>query len=72
MSADVWSQSLRALRANLQKLHGQLRQDGITGMSHRNLRQIVSTRGVTVPPSTFDRLFSEALRVLPAGFVLSD
>lgn len=58
---DAWDSSLKALKRNLRTLLAELRDDGITGMSRGNIRQIVSTRGVTVPPSMFDRLLDRAL-----------
>lgn len=65
-----WVASLDALTANVERECCKLRRDGVVGMSRANLRQIVSTAGVHVPPASFDRLLDQALNRanVPTGF----
>lgn len=68
---SVWDSSLAALTSNVKATYRKLRKDGTIGISRANLRQIVSTQGVNVPPSAFDRLLDQAIdrAELPKGFV---
>lgn len=68
---NTYQASLEALTANVKDTYRKLKRDGVTGMSKRNLRQVTSTRGVTVPAGVFDRLFDEAIEAakLPEGFI---
>lgn len=63
--------SLKALTANIKAAVRKAKKDGTVGIAKRCLRQLTSTRGVTVPPSAFERLYDDALAAakLPAGFV---
>jgi hypothetical protein len=68
---NQWTASLQALAGNMRAKHRELKKDGTVSMSRANFRQIVSTRGVTVPVSAFDRLFDQAIdrADLPTGFI---
>lgn len=63
--------SLEALTKNIKAAARQAKKDGTVAIGKRCLRQLTSTRGVTVPPSAFERLYDDALAAakLPAGFV---
>lgn len=66
-----WTKSLHALAGNMRAKHRECRKDGTVSMSRENFRMIVSTRGVNVPVSAFDRLFDQAIDYaqLPKGFI---
>lgn len=50
------------LAENLTELITSLQQDGTVGMSRDNLRQLVSTKGVTLPNIySFNQAFTDAL-----------
>ncbi len=58
----AWDDQVDIMTKNVKDKVRELKDDGVVGMSRRNLRQIVSTRGITVPPSAFDRLLDEAIQ----------
>lgn len=70
-NVSTWTESLKAMTVNVQAKYRELRRDEITGISRANLRQIVSTRGVNVPPGKFDRLLDQAIEhaEFPTGFI---
>lgn len=62
-----WESSLAALTENVKRKVQELKRDQVTGMSRGNLRQIVSTRGIDVPPGRFDDLLDEAIELAGAS-----
>lgn len=56
-----YTKSLPIMVANVKAKVKELRRDGTTGMSIANLRQIVSTKGITVAPAQFDSLLRDAI-----------
>lgn len=68
---SIWDSSLAALTSNVKATYKKLRKEGTVSISLANLRQIVSTQGVNVPASAFDRLLDQAIEraELPKGFV---
>lgn len=60
-----WNEQVATLRNSLKQLQTKLKRDKITGMGRENARQLVSTKGISVPPSAFQRLFDEAIADLP-------
>ena len=63
--------SLEALTKNIKTAVRRMRREGVVAMAKKNLRQVVSTSGVTVHPTAFDRLLDEAIATakLPRGFI---
>lgn len=66
-----WETSLAALTKSVKEKLRELKAEGTTRMSRANLRQIVSTRGVTVPPARFDELLDAAIKAAGAGSFFS-
>ncbi len=61
LRSSAWESSLAALTASVKAKVREMRRDGTTAMSRANFRQIVSTRGVTVPVDQFDALLASAI-----------
>lgn len=59
---EYWDSQVKIMRQNLLDLIRKLRADEVCGMSRSNARAIVSTKGITVAPAAFDRLFEEAIQ----------
>lgn len=68
-----WDKNVSILASNIRAAMRDNTAHGIVGLSRANLKQIVSTRGLTIAanPSTFDRCFEQALEAakLPKGYV---
>ena len=64
-TSSIYTRSLTALTENLRTTVKNARRDGITSMSRANIRQVVGTFGVMVPPSAFDRLLDDAIAESP-------
>jgi hypothetical protein len=69
----VWQDNVTKLANNITVAVRKAKAQGTVGMSRANLRQIVSTSGVSglLSPNAFERLFDEAVAKakLPAGFL---
>ena len=65
--ASTWEEQVDVMAKNIKDKMRELKADGVVGMSKRNLRQIVSTRGISVAPGVFDRLLEDAIKKAGAG-----
>jgi len=66
-----YNESLKCYVRNMKAMIAKAKRDGIVGMSRANLRQIVSTKGLTIPPAAFDRLVDDAIRIVKVkGFAI--
>jgi hypothetical protein len=59
---SIYDEAVKILESNLRAKIREIKRQGTVGMSTRNLKQIVSTKGLRIPPSAFDRAFSEAIK----------
>jgi hypothetical protein len=64
---STWEEQVDVLAKTIKDKVRELKADGIVGMARRNLRQIISTRGISVAPSAFDRLLDEAITKAGVG-----
>lgn len=62
-----WAAQVDVMAKNIKDKVRELKTDGVVGMSKRNMRQVVSTRGISVSPSAFDRLLDEAIKKAGVG-----
>lgn len=58
-----WDKQVALMASHVKAKVKELRREGPVGMSYGNLRQIVSTQGITVPVARFDDLVREAVAV---------
>ncbi len=58
---NEYTKSLAAMVINVKEAAKVMRRGGIVSMSMGNLRQVVSTKGITIEPSQFDALLKEAV-----------
>ena len=65
--ASTWEEQVDVMAKNIKDKMRELKADGVVGMSKRNLRQIVTTRGISVAPGVFDRLLEDAIKKAGAG-----
>ena len=64
---EGWDTSLQAMVRNIKEYIKRARRQGTTGMSRGNLRQVVSTDGLTIPPAFFDKLLDAAIEQAGVG-----
>lgn len=57
----MYEQNLELMKKTVKSEIRRLKRTGVVGMSYANFRQIVPTKGLTIPPSAFDRLLLEAI-----------
>ena len=60
-SLNAWTENVDTMANNLKTLVKQLRKEGTVSMARANVRQLVSTKGITVAPAQFDRLLDQAI-----------
>jgi hypothetical protein len=58
---SIYDEAVKILESNLRAKIREIKRQGTVGMSTRNLKQIVSTKGLRIPPSAFDRAFNDAI-----------
>ena len=58
---NEWENNLKRFTDNVKRDYKKIRKNGTSGMSIRNFRQIVDTKGITIPPAQFDRLLECAI-----------
>src|SRR5262245_56165758 len=60
-AVSIYAEDVRTLETNLRTKIRELKRVGVVAMSPGNLRMVVSTRGLRIAPSVFDKAFNEAL-----------
>lgn len=59
--AQSYEEALQVYAKNMKDYIRAALKEGTVGMSRTNLKQVVSTRGIDIHPSAFNRLFDEAV-----------
>jgi hypothetical protein len=58
---SVYDEAVNILEKHLREYIAKAKRQGTVGMSKANLKQVVSTRGLRIPASAFDRAFNDAV-----------
>ena len=71
---SIYTEDVKLLEINLRIKIRELKTTRVVAMGARNLKQIISTRGLRIPVRVFDQAFNEALaNVTVKGFeVMAD